>query len=408
MKQLDTDTIFNSFDDALAYVLEKETAALAADPMRQSEPTVMAPYDPKRPPLKIHPDVAYWNDAEEKDFILTRLQSGRYSLKPNLRNRKFLFRGQTEFFEKCTPNLFRKEKPRYTADLIHGQEMMLLALSHPMVRLLDSKVNLLGYDFTFEMNLFGLNQHYYNKTSLLDLSSDTDVAGFFATNEYDPATDCYSPMTDEDKTGVLYYYSIDSNDQFVFDGLSTIGLQVFPRSGRQSGFLLNIVKGGNFNDNPHVKWVKFRHNAAVSEHYSQLFDKGSKLFPDDILAMHWRERDPNIISDRSVILNMIMNDRKESKSKVVKELSARGLSIRKYLVEFTPDELHQYYQDIRNGFWEEWCSRIHFNGDANGAFKNAMISVVKNPDYAWAFEEGKNTQMPLDGFLSKRYAESLV
>lgn len=40
-----------------------------------------------------------------------------------------------------------------------------------MVRLLDSKINLLGFDFTFEMNLYGLNQHYCNKTNLLDLSS---------------------------------------------------------------------------------------------------------------------------------------------------------------------------------------------------------------------------------------------
>lgn len=231
MKQLDTETIFDNFDVALEFVLEKEQEAMAANPMRQREPTVISPHIPSNPPLKIHPDVAYWNNADEKDFILSRLQSGRYSLKPNLRNRKFLFRGQTEFFDVCTPNLFRKEKARYTADLIHGQEMMLLALSHPMVRLLDSGINLLGYDFTFEMNLYGLNQHYYNKTTLLDLSSDTDVAGFFATNGYDSTTDTYYPMTDESKIGVLYYYDIDSNSSFAFGGLSTIGLQVFPRSG---------------------------------------------------------------------------------------------------------------------------------------------------------------------------------
>lgn len=408
MKQLDTEIIFDNFNDALAFVLEKEKAAMAADPLRQKEPTVISPHNSANPPLKIHPDVAYWNTADEKDFILTRLQSGRYSLKPNLRNRKFLFRGQTEFYEKCTPNLFREEKPRYTADLIHGQEMMLLALSHPMVRLLDSKINLLGYDFTFEMNLYGLNQHYYNKTTLLDLSSDTDVAGFFATNRYDSTTDTYYPMTDEDKIGVLYYYDIDSDIGFALGGLSTIGLQVFPRSGCQSGFLQDMEKGINFNDNVRVKWVKFRHNARVSEYYRRLFKNGASLFPEDILSQHWKSRNANIVSDRSVVLNMIMNDWKDSKSKVMRELSARGLSIRKYLVAFTTDELHAYYKDIKNGFWEDWCSRIYFNGDRNDAFKNAMISVVKNPDYAWAFEEGKSKNMPLDGYLSKIYAECLA
>lgn len=407
MKALDTDIIFENFDAALAFVLEKEQEALAADPMRQNRPIIFSPRDSSRPRLKLFPDIAYWNNAGERDFLLNRLQSGRYSLKPNLRNKKFLLRGQTAFYDNCTPNLYRKVKPRYTADLIHGQEMMLLTLSHPMVRLLDSKINLLGYDFTFEMNLYGLNQHYYNKTSFLDLSSDAEVAGFFATNEYHSATDTYTPVTNEDKIGVLYYYDIDSNYGFCF-GLSTIGLQVFPRSGCQSGFLMNVPMGVNFNDNKRVKWVMFKHKASVSEHYYQLFEGGKKLFPDDILEQHWKSRNSTIISDRTVLLNIILNEYKESKSKVTRDLFDGGLSIRKYPVTFSPEELHQYYEDIKNGFWEEWCSRIYFNGDVNGAYKNALISIVKDPQYAWAFQEGQNVNMPTNGFLSSMYADCLV
>ncbi|MBQ0127343.1 MAG: FRG domain-containing protein [Bacteroidales bacterium] len=408
MKALDTDFVFDNYDQALDFVLSKEQEKMANDPMFQTEPMLLVPHDPKRPPLKLGPHVSYWNHAKEDDFVLTRLQSGRYSLKPNLRGRKFLFRGQTAFYDNCTPILFRKEKPRYTADLIHGQEMMLLTLSHPMVRLLDSKINLLGYDFTFEMNLYGLNQHYYNKTNLLDLSSDTNVAGFFATNEHNPNDDTYKPVTDDSKIGVLYYYDVDTNNGFVFYGLSTIGLQVFPRSGCQKGFLKSIAKGMNFNDDPRVKWVFFKHNAQISERYSQMFNQGRSLFPDDILATHWKNRDDGIISDRTILLNMIMNDHKESKSKVTKELSERGLSIRKYIPSFTQDELHQYYQDIKNGYWQNWCERIYFEGDRNDAFKNALKSVVDDPQYGWAFVEGKNGQMPTDGFLSSIYPQCLM
>lgn len=407
MKSLDANKIFDSFEEALAFVKQMEREALANDPFRKNQPTIITPHDPTRPPLNLFPDVAYWNSADKKDFIVTRLQSGRYSLKPNLKDKKFLYRGQTEFYDNCTPNLFRKLKPRYTADLIHGQEMMLLMLSHPMVRLLDSKINLLGYDFTFEMNLYGLNQHYYNKTCLLDLTSDADVAGFFATNAYDGDNDTYSPVTDETKEGVLYYYDIDSNNGFAYYGLSTIGLQVFPRSGCQSGFLQSSSKVDNFNDNPRVKWVKFKHNATVSEKYYAMFDGGRKLFPDDILKHHWNERNPNVVSDRTVLLNMIFNNHRESKSQVMKELYARGLSIRKYIVAFTPEELHQYYKDIKNGFWEEWCRRIYFNGDQNDAFKNSLLSVVKDPQYEWAFIEGKCNDMPTDGYLSSMFKNCL-
>ena len=407
MKALDTNKIFDNFYEALDFVKQKEHEALIADDMRQHQPTIMALHNPQNPPLKLFPNVAYWNNADENDFILTRLQSGRYSLKPNLRNKKFLLRGQTEFYENCTPNLYRQIKSRYTADLIHGQEMMLLTLSHPMVRLLDTKINLLGYDFIFEMNLYGLNQHYYNKTSLLDLSSDANVAGFFATNKYDSVTDTYSPVRDEEKMGVLYYCELDSIDGFTKSGISTIGLQVFPRSGSQKGFLQMLHKGENFNDIQRVKWVKFRHKAKVSEHYHQLFDGGKRLFPCDILEKHWKARNPNIISDRTVILNMIMNEHRKSKSQISKELTSRGFSIRKYPVTFTPDELHQYYRDIKNGFWEEWCSRIYFNGDTHDKFKNALIAIVNDPQYEWAFVEGKGNILPTDGFISSMYKKCL-
>lgn len=408
MKIQDTTTIFTNFHEAMKFVLGKEQEALAADPHRQQPPLIMAPHDPSRPPLKLFPGIGFWNQADEKDFILTRVATGRYSLKPNLRHRKFLFRGQTAFYDNCTPNLFRANKERYTADLIHGQEMMLLTLSHPLVRLLDHGVNLLGYNFIFEMNLYGLNQHYYNKTSLLDLTSDTDVAGFFATNKYEPTTDTYTPIADADQIGVLYYYDIESNDDFVFKGLSTIGLQAFPRSGCQSGFLQLLDKGMNFNDHTQVKWVFFRQDANISEYYSHLFHQGADLFPKDILEQHWKSRNPNVISDRTVILNMIMNDHTESKSQVMKELSGRGFNIRKYIPAFTPEELHEYYQDIKNGFWEHWCSRIHFCGDKNNAFKNSLLSIANDPQYAWAFVGDQSAPLPLDGFLSSRYADCLV
>lgn len=47
------------------------------------------------------------------------------------------------------------------------------------------------------MNLYGLTQHYYNKSCLLDLTSNPQVAAFFATSIYDAKTDSYIPIVDE-------------------------------------------------------------------------------------------------------------------------------------------------------------------------------------------------------------------
>ena len=115
--------IFPNIDDALEYVLKNEQKALASDRKRQVAPCV--PEQPTSSFLKPgmipklipvdsldYPYSGYFNNAPSESFVMSRLASGRYSLKPNLRERKYLFRGETEFHSPCTPSLFRKNKQK--------------------------------------------------------------------------------------------------------------------------------------------------------------------------------------------------------------------------------------------------------------------------------------------------------
>lgn len=161
------------------------------------------------------------------------------------------------------------------------------------MQLLDKGVKMNGLFCRFEMNLFGLTQHYYNKNSFIDLTSDPQVAAFFATTEYDGETDVYLPIEEKDsEIGVLYYYNLDINYDFGvrMDGkkspLSTTGLQVFPRSGRQKGFLYDVHIDENFNEVAQVQAVRFYQHADVSERIWRAFHEGDDLFPDDILMRH--------------------------------------------------------------------------------------------------------------------------
>ena len=248
------ENVFENILQARDYILKHEEEVLANDKTRQKAP-ICCPFSDFTklfeeqsiriiPPDSLeYPCAAYFNDADDSKFIMNKLMSGRYALKPNLRNHKFLFRGETEFHSPCKPSLFRDPKKKYFLDyMIHGDEMFYLILSHPLVQLLDLGVVLNGELVRFEMNLYGLIQHYYNKSALLDLTSDMNVALFFATQKYDWKTDSYSPLTDEShEPGVLYFYDIDPFRDFQMQPneelLSTIGLQVFPRSGRQRGFI---------------------------------------------------------------------------------------------------------------------------------------------------------------------------
>ena len=126
--------IFSNIDEALRYVLETEQRILAQDPYRQ-EPPVMMRHIPgmfsqpfseeiaRQAYLPVdsldYPLSAWFNNAGADKFVMTRLQSGRYSLKPNLRHRKFLFRGESEFHD-YVPKFTDEELGEYYA-AVHSE-----------------------------------------------------------------------------------------------------------------------------------------------------------------------------------------------------------------------------------------------------------------------------------------------
>lgn len=408
--------LFDDIFQARDYILELEQKTLANDPYRKSPPVTIPFFDFNRP-ISVnsleYPSVVYFNNAEESKFIMNRLMSGRYSLKPNLKNRKFLFRGETEFHNPCKPSLFRDAGKNYFLDsIIHGDEMYCLILSHPLVQLLDLGIMLNGKHVRFEMNLYGLIQHYYNQSALLDLTSDINVALFFATQNYDWKTDMYSPIIDEEhKYGILYYYAIDSIRDFQRkpngEQLSTIGLQVFPRSGKQRGFLYECNKDTNFNEHPQLAAFRFRHNAKIAKEIYNQMAGGKQLFPYDILKSHWKNiaRDKNTVSIDAVRLNLTRNEEETLDSILKKLKNDYNIKVDDYKPVLTVPELHEYYEAVKNeNFWEEFCNQIHIPGDTDGKMMAALLDIPNQPEYEWAFKEGVPHIIDYNkGYLLRKY-----
>lgn len=411
----------------MKYILDSEARELAADTHRQKAPIMYLSKDNSFPnsfaSVEIikqndlrYPLAAFFNNSDSSKFVMTRLQSGRYSLKPNLRERGFLFRGESEFHSPCRPNLFRRFAPvRFTEEMMKGQEMYLLILSHPLVQLLDTGIEINGEIVRFEMNLWGLTQHYYNKTSLLDLTSNPEIAMFFATTEYDWNTDTYTPIADEEHNpGVLYFYSLDINEDFKpqlndkDSSLRTIGLQVFPRSGRQKGFIYDVKKNEDFNQTPRLKSFQFKHNAAKATEIFDKFNGGKELFPEDILSQHWMKYNNGnkVISNRTVMLNQMFNQR-QTIGELTNEISDLGYEIIDYQPSFTPEELNTYYANAKEN-WVEFCNQIHIPGD-DGTMMQAMLDIPNDQRYRWAFEPGHNHMIDYNhGFILKKYQKCLV
>lgn len=350
-------------------------------------------------PSAIHkPFVEYFNDYDDKKFIAVRLLSRdpqrpeKFAFKPNLKNRAFLFRGQSGFYDPSTPSLLRKKKGRFVVENIFYEEFMLALKDHPLIRLFWEGIELCGHRYFFEVNYYGLAQHYGFKTRVMDLSSDLDVARFFAVTDYNEKTGAYSPVIDESRYGVFYYWDNVRDPlafQPIFGGnLSSIGLQVFPRSGRQKGFLFSMYREQNFNDIPFVRYKLFRHDAAISKQIYKKARRGKLYFPEDELSsLAQRIRSSKILSGKAFRKNLASNP-KDDKNANYNDCKNSGIDIDffKEHITFNDIEKDMFRKKIKKGFWMEFCNQIVFPNDKEGVIMNEFMNLPNNPAYKKYFQ----------------------
>lgn len=403
---------FDNVDAAAEYILKIEQEYLKSDRYRQRIDNEQYYYDYEHGCFRISwasPNVGYYEltDANYPCFVVNQLsprfiggkmQIPRFSIKPSLRNNKFLYRGQAEFYSPCKPSLFReKHKNYFVDDIIQMNELEILLQQHPLVKLFEEGFMLMNEFIRFKINYDGLSQHYYNKTPLLDLTNDMEVAKFFAVTTFDMDNDRYLPY-DGDKLGVIYYYDIKP-DAFNYSKdrryhIDAIGKQPFMRSGNQYGFLIDLEKDDDFNNLPEVRYVFFKHNPSITERIFKESRSGDKYMPQEILRTNWHRRMNDEEARKKVSMKALKlnfeNNPDESHSKIVKKLQEKGFSISsKHTPYFTEEELNLYYTNSIK-IWEDFCSDIHFYGPEGLLLKKHLHNLPNDPRYRWAFYKDAN------------------
>lgn len=342
------------------------------------------------------------NNFPEGSFIVNEVERKGdlrkwYSLKPNLYRKKFLYRGQSKYYNPCKPNLFRCDKPNYLEDLIWSNELTVLARSHPMVKLFEQGIDLMHDIFRFSVNFRGLQQHYYNKTTLLDLTSDIGAAKFFAVTDYDSEKDQYKVHVDDGELGVLYYYDIQMPTAFRPQSngihLSVIGKQPFMRSGQQHGFLIDLSdRDYDFNVLPQVHKVFFHHDNEINNNIFEESNKSRLYFPDDLLEQHWNKYNKEYKKDKRVSFEAVKENLKynphETLNSLIGQLDDKGYKVDKSLhTSFDDEELHSYYEGIKNGLWSEFCKDIYFAGPENDLYREELLNVERQETYKTFFKQ---------------------
>lgn len=231
--------------------------------------------------------------------------SSESCLVPTSKLHDLCFRGQSIYYDKCIPSLYRNySEEKQLLCSLQFQEFKLLLESHPIIN--DLIYNELRHceietPIKLSVNYEGLAQHYGIQTDLLDFTNDKWTAAFFATTSYDEVNDIYSPIGESQQAyGVFYIYKSDPDIKD--HNMEPIGLNFFNRPGAQNGFALKMSHNVDLNSMKNVKKIFFRHDKNASRTIFSINQQGKKIFPDDSLVGKVK----SIISNRVFSLTAII------------------------------------------------------------------------------------------------------
>lgn len=211
-------------------------------------------------------------------------EQGRVVLRSGIEFSMVVYRGQTEEHKLCVPSLARKKHiAEQLMELCRHVAFEDAIGDHPYVRICEQAR--FG-DSPLFINRPGLAQHYGLATDMLDLTSNFDIACFFATCRWNNASHSYQPVEHATVPGVLYRMLPLALIQFSETGsLSHVGWQPFHRPEQQRACALRMQTGQNFAKLPGVQLIRFRQNRKVSVRIWKSFDEGRSLFPNDAASI---------------------------------------------------------------------------------------------------------------------------
>ena len=238
--------------------------------------------------------------SKDRDTLLViQTYAKHFSLLHGPEFSPWLYRGQTGFYKRRVPLLFRKATPiRYLTDLLKKYEFHKLMAEHPIVRSLRNWY-IDGKHFKIDME--GLSAHYEFATSMIDVTRSRDIAMFFALCEKNKKSNRYEPITDESREVVLYTVDLKAWLENSNSSFHVIGFQALPRPDAQEAYSFLVRHKQNFSAWPFVSFKRFRVDRKQSERYFEMFEGGAKLFPNDVVDDMAREIKQSRQIDREVL-----------------------------------------------------------------------------------------------------------
>lgn len=279
----------------------------------------------------------------DNGYVMSKQINGKLLLKPNITKQGLLFRGDSSVNQP-----FKTSKEHKTnQSRINCEQFESLINSFPLYDMLRNGVKLPNGEILNLENPYGLAYIYDLCLPFVGLTSDLNVAMFYAVTTYDSVTGRYEIV--KEGAGVLYAYELRQPLRLT-RSLTTIGLQIFPRTFKQKAFLLQMPENADFNLHQAVIGFRFNHQEEKAQEIFDQFKGGELLAPS--------------------------NDFLWNKLNEIKENPATP-------PVFEERDLETLYEKI-DEYWAEFVSLIHFERNEE-EIKYFLQRLPRNDDYARYF-----------------------
>jgi hypothetical protein len=138
-----------------------------------------------------------------------------------------------------------------------------------------------------------LAQHYGLETMWLDITSDFEVALFFACCKFDSYCNWWKPLdkidfikNNDTKFGVIFRRSASLPNSFIFHDpkylqVLPIGFQPFMRCHMQYSYAIKMDEPSCLQDDESFEALRFKHSEKLCNQIYERMDRGKKIYPHE-------------------------------------------------------------------------------------------------------------------------------
>lgn len=301
--------------------------------------------------------------------------------------RTYFYRGESELYPTTMSSLGRALNDIKTEDRKQVEVLVADVKCYQFVQLIHPMENVRAFEeLGVNVQYQAIAQHYGFKTFLVDITSDFEVALFFAcckfrNGRWYPLTESDTESWEEKKYGLIFrravfpYSMLDNDDHPIFP----IGYQPFIRCSNQTGFTLPLGEGEDLKTMqlPGLQILRFRHNPELSQWIYDKMEGGNKIYSKaDVLATIEDKLDAFVKSKviDETALNDVLQQIKDYNSHTLEEwkrmITDSGYTIGTNQLALTQEEESKINQQLKEFDIQQFYGvKIHYRVMYNGPTK---------------------------------------